>query len=39
MGAVAPQTKKVNNLWVEHDWLNILVDGGENKVTSIKVNK
>jgi len=28
--------KKVNNMLFETDWLNILVDEGENKVTSIK---
>ena len=32
-------TKDVNNTLVGPDWLNMLVDGGENKVTSFKVTK
>jgi hypothetical protein len=28
--------KRINNMLFETDWLNILVDEGENKVTSIK---
>jgi hypothetical protein len=31
--------KKINNTLIEADWLNILVDKGENKVTSFKLTK
>jgi hypothetical protein len=29
--------KNVNNMFLEADWLNILVDMGENRVTSFKL--
>jgi len=31
--------KKVNNMIIESDWLNVFVDGDENKVTSFKLTK
>ena len=31
--------KKVNNIIIERDWLNMLMDTGENKVTSLKLTK
>ena len=31
--------KGLNNVLVGTDWLNIMVGGGENKVTSFKLNK
>jgi len=31
--------KRVNNMLIGTDWLNMLVDKGENKVTSIKQHK
>jgi hypothetical protein len=31
--------KKVNNMIIERDWLNVLMDRGENKVTSFKLTK
>ena len=31
--------KDVNNILVGTAWLNIMVDGGENKVTSFQLNK
>jgi len=33
------QKKSVNNTFIEADWLKILVDKGENKITSFKLNK
>jgi len=31
--------KEVNNTFIQADWLNILVDKGENKFTSFKLTK
>jgi hypothetical protein len=31
--------KKVNNMIIERDWLIVLVDKGESKVTSFKLTK
>jgi len=31
--------KEVNNMLVGPDWLNMLVDGDENKVTTFKLTK
>jgi hypothetical protein len=31
--------KKVKNMLLEPDWLNMLVDRGDNKITSFKLTK